>query len=88
MAAKSAGRHYRERLRNDSDQEHREVIDDILSDQDTWTIPSYIELAGGERLMGDETERPDSQNSKYTVLIELESRTTWRCTQHRLSVDA
>ena len=28
----------------------------------------------------DETEKPDSQNSEYTVSNELGSRKTWRCT--------
>ena len=32
-----------------------------VSDQETRTIPIEIELAGRERLIGDEAEKPDSQ---------------------------
>ena len=41
----------------------------IVSDQKTRAIPSYIELGDSERLVGDE-RHPDSQNSEYTVLSE------------------
>ena len=46
------------------------MIKNIVSAQETRAIPSYIELADSERLVGDETEKPDSQNSEYTVLSE------------------
>ena len=32
-----------------------------MSDQETRTIPIYVELADSERLIGDEAEKPDSQ---------------------------
>ena len=44
--------------------EHRDVSKNIVSDQETRAIPSYIEHAGSERLIGDE-RHPDSQNSPY-----------------------
>ena len=36
-------------------------VEIIVSDQDTRTIPGYFEFADSERLIGDEAERPDSQ---------------------------
>ena len=53
-----------------SDPEHREVVKKTVSVQETRAIPSYIELAESERWIGDETEKPDSENSEYTVLSE------------------
>ena len=58
--------------------EHREVTKNILSDQQTQTIPSYTELADSERLIGDEAEKQDSQESRAHRFerSQHESRTT------------
>ena len=47
------------RLEPATGSEHREVIKNIVSVLQTRAIPSYIERVDSERVIGDETEKPD-----------------------------